>query len=377
MFARFLQTIVSALSCLLLARPALALSPALPPPAAGTVFASFAPLNIKLRAPFSTLFEAQSLGLAEAKKALVTGEVFVPGVGGFPIGYPVEIHMKGFSSLNTCRFPKLELKFISKPTTGLFTNIKSIDLNTHCAEQDDWVVSEYFRGSFLNHREALIYRMMDVLGMPSLRARPVFAEYEDTFSPSTVPLKKDFAYQAFFIEDMSAFTERLNAQEVRGTGDVLKDLITLDHPEKIQMFRFQDVKSSPRIDPEDVARIALLQYLVDNGDWFIKIDSEHERSHDSKINLWNTKIIQTTSGKWIPVPHDFSLSGVLLGSSIPTLDRTIFDVVSAESRKKIKKAFQNKKAELMQLPSELKDDPKGQFQIKGILERFFSNLQQL
>ncbi|MES2801427.1 MAG: hypothetical protein V4654_02950 [Bdellovibrionota bacterium] len=212
-----------------------ALTPAFPAPTRG-IFSSYEILNFKLTAPISTLLKAKELDFFAAKKVIVDGTLSYTDNADKNIQIPVKINIKGFSTTYFCTLPKLELKLdktLKKNT--LFENIKSIDLNTHCVEEGDNV---FFvaTNAFNAHREAMLYRFMDILEMPGYRARPIMIEYQDTDAPSIMKAKSNNLYQAFFLEDYGDFRKR----------------------------------NHPAVDRDDVARAVLFQHLIGNRDYFIQ-----------------------------------------------------------------------------------------------------------
>lgn len=344
----------------------------------GSLFASYDVLNVELDAPLAPLFAKKDPN----PQAPRNKEAFVDGVLSYEnellqkIQIPVEIHLKGFSTLNSCSFPKLELKIKSKDSEGtLFESTKSVDLNTHCFEKDDPAAYDVFKSAFWNHREALIYRMADVLEIPTLKARPVFIRYKNTQIPNVD--QNPAPYRAFFVEDMGNFRKRLNAKEIKGIDDPLKSEELAKDPSKASRYVFTDVKSSPQIDPEDASRIALFQAMIGNEDWFIKMHPTHKRFEnlDIKTNLWNTKIAELPDGKWVLFPQDFSISGILSGEPKNRLDKVTFGFSGEATQQSLKQNFLNKKTDIYLLTETLVNDPEGGALMKKTLDGFYQKLK--
>ncbi|MEZ0391334.1 MAG: hypothetical protein ACAH59_03900 [Pseudobdellovibrionaceae bacterium] len=354
-----------------------ALSPPLAPPANGSLFSSNESLRLRLTAPLSQLFSYKKEGYT-AKKKSVDGVIAYEASNHRMIEIPVKIHLKGFSSLVYCPFPKLELKFDDTKTANtLFAGTKTVDLNTHCAEANDESVETYFRASFNNHREAFIYRLMEILSIPTLKARPVFIQYTDLGRDTKVMIQKDFFYQAFFLEDMADFRRRSQVKEIKGANSPMKDFEISRKPEIASQFQFQSVSESPQLDKEDIARAALFQFLVGNFDWFIKMNPHHTRSDSDSSNLWNTKIIETSEKKWFVLMQDFSLSGFVSGISYPLpINQITYDVVDKATQHKIQQSFLSKKSQIEAALLILKDDP--QFEtLKDLMDKSLSKIENL
>jgi hypothetical protein len=351
-----------------------ALSGPFPKPASGSIFADDSPLRMHLETHLTQLYAAQKLGLIEGKKVKVEGLLSRTDPGGKSISTPVEVHLKGFSTLSNCRFPKMELKFKSASADPLFAGHKSIDLNTHCAEPNDSSVIDLFKVSYNNHRETLMYRMMDVLQMPSSRTRALWISYHDLDSPSQGLVDEHRDYQAFFIEDMKDLGRRLSLQEIKSTEDPLET----NDPVKKKIYAYKELSSSPQMDPEDVARIALFQRMIGNTDWFIKLTPQGECCMDVAMgNLWNVRVVEDSSHHWIPLAQDFSVSGPIRGELETSFSKETFQVVDVSTRARLKQIFRSHQVELLQLLSELKEDPQGQSLLRLQLEDFFRNIDSL
>lgn len=349
-----------------------------PPDEKENIFSAYEPLNVELEAPLDELFTK-----IDSKPFPFNKDLFVLGVLSYEdkthqkLQIPVRVHIKGFSTTVLCSFTKLELKLKDPDTKGtLFDSIKSIDLNTHCADPNVPHSNAHIKSALKNHREALLYRMAHVLEIPTLRARPVFIRYTKTQIPE-VDLKPS-PYQAFFLEDTPYLRKRLKGKEIKSAVDTFKDMEIAKDPRKASQYVFTDVQSSPKIDKEDVARIELFQNMIANMDWFIKMHPHHRRfqSEENSANLWNIRILELPSGQWVPFPQDFNFTGAVQGLQ-GGFKTEIFNTVSEASRQKLKNIFLSKKAQLYPLTETLANDPEGIEYIRKSLDVFYQNLEAL
>jgi hypothetical protein len=330
-------------------------------PSQGGLFSSYEPISAKLSAPLTKLFSFRQVGHSNFKDHPVNGTLTIGEKT-----YPVKLTLKGYSSAIMCPFPKIEFKIMGHDKHDpLFEEARSFDLNTHCASPEQNTDSA-FRASFYNHREAVLYRILDILQIPTYRARPAYFRYRDEDQEGS-----DYGatFEAFFLEDAGAFMERLNAQEIRGIADPDKDDILKRHPEKENEFQFKSINESPEVDSEDAARIALFQYMIGNYDWFIKVDADDMRSAQDFRNLWNTKIVAFPDGKWVMFPQDFNLSTAITGVKKPTNYEKVFQNVSQKSQEKIKKMFLDKKSEILSMKKYL--DTQGRIYFDQSVGQFF------
>ncbi|MNK01245.1 hypothetical protein D3C87_190400 [compost metagenome] len=372
--------ILAVLSSLILSCSTLQRKPAtsqpFPAPMAGSLFASYEPLNFELDAPLADLFAQKGKDHFTAKAATVSGVLSYTDEQNKKVRFPVEVKMKGFSSIQMCSFPKIELKIKSNDRRGTyFENIKTVDLNTHCAENEPESdpYREYTKDMFYAHREVLIYRMAEVLEIPTLRARPIFIKYRNTKIAKVN--QNPEPYRAFFLEDMSDLRKRLQAREIKGVNDSFKK-----NPKEgsEDIYIFKDLQSSPQTDVEDAARIALFQAMIGNLDWFIKTKPEHVRFESSdKVNLWNTKILEMTDGRWVLFPQDFNFSGILRGFLYGEMDKVVFNVVDEATQERIKKSFVDKKTEIYSLLETLTKDKQGTELMKSTLDQFYIRIESL
>jgi len=343
---------------------------------AGNVFASYEPLKVELEAPLKDLFDQNRQDIVAFKKQTLDGTLSYWNDQGQKISLPVSIKAKGFSSTSFCTFPKLELKFTSKDREGtLFAKTKTMDLNTHCGDPAQGGSMAPFMKAFnFNHREALVYRMAEVLGIPTFKARPLFVKYSKT-KISAVDQSPN-SFRAFFLEDAGNFTKRLNGKEIKGTDDSMKPYTLAVSPEKATMFAFTDVKSSSQVDPEDAVRIALFQTMIGNSDWFIKMTPSSQRGSNDPTNLWNTKIVELPSGHWVLFPQDFNFANINLGfPAVPTnFGKEILDSVDSATMVRLKQNFKDKKEDVYKLLKTLQADPEGPALMQKTLDSFYSQL---
>lgn len=323
------------------------LSEPFPPSPQGSVFAEEAVLNVELDAPLDDLFTKNDANTTDEK-------VFVQGQLSYftqnqKITVPVRVRVKGHSTVTFCPFKKLELKFIENKTAAtIFAGMKSIDLNTHCAEINELdVYEQHFNSSFHNHREVVIYKMAKTLRVPTFQARAVFIKYINT------GLNVDSAklpYQAFFLEDTGDFLKRLNAREVKAT----------DFSRAGQL----DASTQPEFANDDLFRATLFNDLIRNSDWGFPCGDFDNR-------FWNLKVIETQKGKWVPLVYDFNLSPIVTNEhSYPTTKECNLKV-SGEQKLAIIKSFKEKRAELYTLLETLKNDKPAYDHLKIILDYFF------
>ena len=117
----------------------------------------------------------------------------------------VAISVRGNTSKqeSECAFPKLKLRFEAGDArdASIFRNAAAVKIGTHCGESDDGsLTTKYGRLAHEQaaHREAFVYRLLDLLGVTSLRARPAQMTYRDTSTGAPhEPLTRD----ALLVED--------------------------------------------------------------------------------------------------------------------------------------------------------------------------------
>jgi hypothetical protein len=213
----------------------------------------------------------------------------------------IEVSVRGHTSRNEaeCTFPKLKLK--SKPGGTL-------RINTHCGElPDDQLTRKY--GRLANEksplREGLTYRILDTLGVPTLRTRSARITYIDP-EAGGAPL----ARAALLVEDDNDAMIR-----VGGTRAISLDT-------------FGNVKSRNAMD--DASRVAFGEAAIANFDWCLKFAPDDIYRCNEPRPLWNVLAFERPNGRTAVLMKDFDLAGTVVGHH-PWFD-TVFNAAFVSSR---------------------------------------------
>ena len=269
------------------------------------LFSSYAPLNVTLEAPFDDLRHQMRQDITSS----VTGTLSYtdPNVGEVQVNN-VEVSGRGNSSIKAgqCEFPKLKLKFHKangRPPGSLFNGVSSVKIGTHCGHGSDDVLSERW-GRLQNEnspiREAFIYRLLEALHVPTLKARPVRITYVDAGTMTTkaaatgvAASRKTLVRYAMFLEDDQQAESRFGA-----SGQYTE-----------HTFGSADV----RFTPADSAGLAFAEALIGNFDWCVRFFPTDTYRCDGRHALWNVLALKRPDGSAVPVPYDFDLAGMVTG----------------------------------------------------------------
>jgi len=274
-------------------------------PAAERLFSSYAPLSVTLEAPFDDLLNQRRQDATYS----VTGTLSYadPLVGQVHLSN-VEVSVRGKTSFKAgqCEFPKLKLKFRAakgRPPGSLFDGMASVKIGTHCGEGPDDVLSERW-GRLQNEnspiREAFVYRLLEALRVPALKARPVQIRYVDVKTVTTAgaaarPAARPttLVRHAMFLEDDRQAESRFGAQ-----GQYTEDTFG---------------SADTRFAPADSARLAFAEALIANFDWCVRFFPTDTYRCDGRHPLWNVLALKRPDGSAVPVPYDFDLAGMVTG----------------------------------------------------------------
>jgi hypothetical protein len=274
--------------------------------AADRLFSSYAPLSITLEAPFDDLL--RQVRQKVPHPVMATLSYRDPEAGDVRLAN-VELSVRGHTSLEAgqCEFPKLKLKFNSTsgaPPGSLFDGMTTVKIGTHCGEGSDDVLSARW-GRLLNAhsplREAFIYRLLDALRVPTLKARPVRISYVYVNASSASkavagsPARPPFTLvrDAMFLEDTQRTEARLSS-----LGEYTEE-----------NFGSADTKFTPA----DAARLAFAQALVGNFDWCVRFFPSDSYRCNGRHGLFNVLALKQSDGSALPLPYDFDLAGMVTG----------------------------------------------------------------
>jgi hypothetical protein len=251
-----------------------------------SVFASASAAGLTVEGPLQQHFELALAGLPDGifpprrEKPWFEGTLHYAG-----LELPVELRVRGNSSLQECPFPKLKFKLDREHRVGTpFADAREIKIGTHCAEGGEGPVGR-LRDQRAAFREALAYEAMATLRFTTPRIRRAVITYFDTSEGSE---GRETGWQvtrhAFLLEDIEVLAERLG-------GRALSD-------EEIGKL------TDARLDKVLITELHLLHALLGNWDYQLSVDGRW---------LWNTEVIAFPDGSYLPVPGDFDLASWVTG----------------------------------------------------------------
>ncbi len=339
------------------------------------------PISIVLKAPFTKLLQQrqQVAGNADEiknKTIPLPGILILLSVSAKPISEtPVMVDLRGHTSLleSQCDFPKLKVIFhINKQKENaendsisktIFSNTEKLDLGTHCSVRGGFSPQLYRSWAGTSpHREALAYRLLNELGVPTMKSQMLYVDYVDSENGRIFGTHR----QAFFLEDIGHAAKRLQGIEYFSIQKVFSN------PEKSSRALFHYVQEAPQTDQTQLAVVLLFEGLIRNNDWKLRVTQEQAIS----TFLWNFKIIKLLSlNAYYVLPYDFDLSEVVSGYSRSDENiRYYSSLVGDEVFANAVKIYKEKKKDLYQL-IRLLPDAYSQRLFKKNLDRFYSQLE--
>lgn len=178
------------------------------------------------------------------------------------IKIPIKLKVRGnFRRMVTnCIFPPLLLDLpMKKDKNSIFERQNRLKLVTHC-QSEEYIFQEY-----------LVYRMYNLIGEYSFRARLAQVTYEDSAGK-----REPQTRYAFLIEDEKDLAKRYSAKNFN-----LKQTLM------------------PRVDSLNLATVAVFEYMIGNTDWSVPF-------------LHNIKLLSKKGYNYpIPVPYDFDHAGIV------------------------------------------------------------------
>ena len=320
-------------------------------------------LPLRLEAPLQKLFAHTN--------AQDDDRVFVPGTVSFKdaetgadvVLRDVQVSVRGHTSRNEaeCTFPKLKVK--AKPGGTL-------RIGTHCGELPDDRLSPKY-GRLANEksplREGLTYRMLDALGVPTLRTRPARITYVDPEAGAT-PLVRG----ALLVEDDDDAMARVDGTKAIG------------------LETFGNVQA--RHATQDASRIAFGEAAIANFDWCLKFTPDDIYRCNDPRPLWNILAFERANGRTALLMKDFDLAGTVVGhhpwfatvfnpAFVPSRSETSVDVISHVQRARsllsraeldaLRRGFVERKAAAYRVVDTADVDEQGRALARAHLDAFY------
>jgi hypothetical protein len=165
----------------------------------------------------------------------------------------------------------------------------------HALRGGDWRCDHCKYGRVANEtspqREAFVYRLLDVMGVPTLKARPARITY--VFTDSLSDQHKSLVRHAVLIEDDDEAQARLG-----GTGQIDEKGFT---------------SARDQFTPADTALVAFAEAMIGNFDWCLKMTRDDAYRCNARHPLWNVLAITGGDKTAKPLIYDFDVAGMVTG----------------------------------------------------------------
>ena len=235
---------------------------------AGAFFGSEDLVSIRLEAPIVSLKKQR-----RHDPEWLAGKAIIKNSEGLETAFTVQLKARGHfrRKPRTCTFPPFWLNFKKSEVKGtLFDGLDKVKVVSHCR------VGIRSYEPFI-HTEYLAYKTYNILTDRSFKVRLANIHYVDT------DRGKDLhTYDAFFIEHVDSFEDRLDVIQV-------KDQFILPS----------------RYDERELCRAEMFQFFVGTTDFSFFV-SEDECCHNGKAFA-----LKGAPDALIPVPYDFDMSGIV------------------------------------------------------------------
>jgi hypothetical protein len=335
------------------------------------LFSSYTVVEFHLKAPLADLF-AQS----DAKNDYtVDGSLTYTGDDGREIAIDgIRVGVRGNTSRQEmeCTFPKLKLHFTKGPAldASKFKGMGSLKLGTHCGDSSGDELSHKY-GRLPNEqavaREAFVYRLLDIMRVPSLKARPARITYEDP-GGGAAPIVRN----AMLLEDTDEAMKRFHASReisMEHFGSATRDLTTTD-----------------------TVNLTFAEAMIGNFDWCLRFAPADSYRCDARKPLWNIAALARDDRSIVPLIYDFDLAGMVTGSHFWFGDVLNENFSESKSRYEVevvsqlqharslfpradldaaRQRFLSRKAEAFGALKESGVDPRGAQHIEAYLKAFF------
>lgn len=269
------------------------------------LFASDVPLHVTLEASFAELRARQNRDDGGSVRGKVS--YTEPGTNDVRVA-TVEVSVRGHTSLreSECVFPKLKLKFLPDSPVqpgSVFEGLETLKIGTHCGDSEEDRLSHKY-GRLTNQkspiREAVVYRLLEALQVPTLKARPARMTYVETQTPTDTSTSTGSQHPGTSLVRDAMFVEDDEQAQLRFGGS--------------DQYTERDFGSADRrFTPADSVRLVFAEALIGNFDWCVRFFPGDTYRCDDRHPLWNVLAITRSDGTTLPLPYDFDLAGMVTG----------------------------------------------------------------
>jgi hypothetical protein len=309
---------------------------------------------MRIEGAWGELLKRRYLAPEEVKRHRIPVNVVIVQTDQSVVNIAAEIGLRGNTSLSPleCTFPKYSLYFSEENVSGTaFAGREQLAVGSHCSYRggNSPLYGRAYDGKS-PLREALLYRLLEILEIRSFKTRPVMVQYVDTTIAG--PLTQAGWHQAFLLESLKQFSERHNYE-----------LFTEEQANHI------DLAQDNTTDLQKLTRAVLFNEMIGNNDWRINY-----YEIPGLRQTWNVFLAKNLADNRIEViPNDFDLSSAvtLLDGHVSEPASTLSKLPAAEllvARDFYRRKRESLNAELLSLK---KLDPLGYKHIKTKLDRFY------
>jgi hypothetical protein len=269
----------------------LSLAAAAATPATSPLFSTQDVLTLRLEGPLQGLIAKSE---AADDNSTVTGKLTITQNGRDTTIDGVGIGLRGHTSrrASECTFPKLKVTLPPGPVgRTVLAGHSILKIGTHCGETTgDAITAKY--GRVANEqsplREAFVYRLLDVLEVPTLKARQAKITYVYTDDK-----RQPIVRNAVIIEDDDEAVKRLG-----GASQIDEKGFT---------------SARDQFTPADTALIAFAEAMIGNFDWCLKMTRDDAYRCNARHPLWNVLAIVGGDNRAKPLIYDFDVAGMVTG----------------------------------------------------------------
>lgn len=320
-----------------------------------TLFSSHEILRLRIEGSWSELLKQRYLSPDIAKLARIPVNVVIINDDKTETAVQAQVGLRGNTSLSPleCAFPKFSLFFSEESVSGtLLAGHEKLAVGSHCSYRggNSALYGRAYDGKS-PLREALVYRLLEILEIPSFKTRPLMVQYIDS---SLLQEGVNVGWhQAFVLESLKHFSQRMQYQLV-------------DEEEAHAI----DLGQEGKVDMQRLARIVLFNELIENNDWKINLNELPVLRQ-----TWNVFLATNQNNTQIEViPSDFDLASAvtLLSGNAKTPSETLQKIQTIEVLQ-AKEFYRSKREALLEeIKSIRKLDPAGYQYIKKKFDLFFN-----